>query len=709
MDSDEFEFDLNPNLPIHFTCKVMKWNIFEDTLGDLKDLPEPDEVIPDLESLTKDFSLRDKVFGAEVGDDRIDISNSRGRLEAALQFQENPFMMKTSLKDTFITQRLWNFCEVSSPLPDSREQSFEKARLSGTFENLGFVDTVPLRIIIDCSKADKSHSSTTVGKSAMLGTRLDTPRLELREMLMLASYLQDGILSTCRSPDPKYLPSIMGGSGCPALFDNHWNIYLYTRSYRGGGYHRLYASATEELRHSVQSIDDGRPQEPALCLRLRDRQEYLHGTYSNVVAIPPKTAMQFNRDLPPPLYKAMGIANEVQGVELRLQRTKALVTRELAEREWDKTVRIHDVIFGANTTRYAESLFKAKSFEERQKFGYALQSNSAFKNLLDRKAKGNEIQQLVGQGFNISGYGQTHFTVLHAKWIFNGCRAGYASVKDLSRSSDMFIRTDVSKEETFKVGNIPLRIRLNGITRETRTKTTVGLYQINESMKDWSNRLLDNLKTLQGQFTTIPREYVRNLFSDNREWVNDDTGLIAKCLHDTRNVTFRCCVILISQDQRLANQMCKQANVYVILLDTSEVVEHYPRKVWSSDDNQVTLEEIRKGFHSGYYFPLPPAFLYIDTGSLAHVASRYTRGSRGRWDRRLYKKTNIKVLTRGEEYLLESVTEPGKFLSPRLFKPSENRQRKYRITWSHTSSGSSSSSWRSKETLSDNLENFGDV
>jgi hypothetical protein len=27
----------------------MKWNIFEDTLGDLKDLPEPDEVIPDLE------------------------------------------------------------------------------------------------------------------------------------------------------------------------------------------------------------------------------------------------------------------------------------------------------------------------------------------------------------------------------------------------------------------------------------------------------------------------------------------------------------------------------------------------------------------------------------------------------------------------------------------------------------------------------------
>jgi hypothetical protein len=696
---DDISFDLVGDSS--FKSYEMTWDIFEGiydpTIDDVTDSGIITETVTNLTS----FALKatDKIWGMEVGDDRVDISQSKTRLEFGLKAQEAFFEMKTSLKDTFITNDIWNFCEVSSVIPCSREESFTSARLKGDFTHLGYVDSPPLRVIIDCMKADKSHSSTNVGKATMLGTRMETPRAELRPLTMMASYLQDGILSTYRSPDPKYLPSIMGGSGVPALFNNHWNIFLYTRSYRGGGYDRLYGTATQELKGAVESIDINRPHEPALCLRLRDRQEYLHGTYAEKVLMPPKDMMDFRGVMPPPLYKAMGVSNGVQAVELRLQRTKTLVTRSLAEREFDKTARIHDAIFGLGTSPItAKRLERTNKFLLRQEFEGALRSNSAFKRLLDRKAKPDDVAKLIGEGFNPVTTGKLHFDIFDAKWIYEGCRGAYASALDITRSEDMFLRTDVSTEETFKIGGIPLKLRLFGKTKYEVTKTRVGLYQINESMLEWSERLATRLTAYKEEYGIIPKPLLIDLFRDNSEWVNDDTGLIAQCIQDTVHTSIHCTVILISQDKRLANQMAASANVSVVLVDTESLIEVFPNRDWNSL-SQITVAELKGKFKNDFHFELPPQKVYIDTGSLAHVASRYSRGEQGPWDRNLYKRNLIQAYqdTNGlrHEILELEILKPRKTLVARRFKPRANRQKTFPYFKGSSSSSESSSNWRS--------------
>lgn len=699
----EFE-EINDHLPMHYRNTTMNWDIFEGIYNEFEEEPDTslllEEVIREGTEHYKVISVSDPIWGMEVGDDRVDLSTSSARLSIGLIAQEKIFMMKTSLKDTFITNNLWNFCEVSSAIPCSKDESFEHARLKGNFSNLGFVDCPPIRIIIDCMKSDRSHSSTVSGKSTMLGTRVETPRTELRDMMMMSSYLQDGMLATCRSPDPKYLPSIMGGCGVPALFDSPWNLYLYVRSYRGGGYQRVYGTATSELRRCVESHDYGRPMEPSLCLRLRDKQEYLFGTYANSVLLPPKDQMDFSGRMPPPLYKALGVQNSTQNVELRLQRTKLLVPRSQAEREFEKTIRIHDAIFSSTKSPVSQKVVeKHLKMRLRQQFEGALQANSAFKRLLDREANGDEVEELIRTGFMPVHTGRTMFDMNHAIWIFNGCKGGIHSAHDLTRSEDMFFRTDVSTEETFKIGGIPLNIRLFGKTVQQMTKTHVGLYQINESMIEWSDRVGATLRHLQHEWGTIPQHTVINQFLENREWINDDTLLIRKCLDDTKDISMFNIVALVSQDRRLANQMSVSANVNVLLIDTESLIECYPERTWNAD-TKVTPEDIRKVLPRNFFLSKPILAVYIDVGSLAHVAARYSKSERGKWDRAISKRTlaysgrDPVTGARTAVYDIE-ILERRPRVTVRTYKPTVNRQKSFRLS---KSSGSSSSSdnWRER-------------
>jgi len=680
------------------------WDTSEGVFDPFQDTQVDDSTFVetfDIKTNPMSIDPKDMTWGMEVGDDRIDVSTSKYRLSVAIKSQSTIFDMKTSLKDTFITNNLWNFCEVSSVIPASPLENFQSVRLSGNFRSLGFVDTPPIRTIIDCMKADKSHSSTVSGKAAMLGVRMETPRTSLRHLQMIASYLQDGILSTYRSPDPKYLPSIMGGCNVPALFDNSENIFLYTQSYRGGGFDRLYGTATEELKRAVESIDNHKPVQPILCLRLRDKQEYLWATYDHMVFIPEKATMDFRGTLPAPLYKQIGVDNGVQSVELRLQRTKVLVPRSLAEREYDKTVRIHDAIFGTSgPINHANELRRVK-YTLRKEFEGALQANTAFMRLINRNANGTEINKLLGSDFLMITTGTTQFSKRNAKWIFDGCRGSYASAADVTRTEDMFLRTDVSTEETFKVGGIPLRVRLFGKTKDQTTKTQVGLYQINESMIEWSDRLERSLRILQGKYNTIPRMEILKLYSTNREWVNDDTGLIAQCLADTHRTSIHGSVLLVSQDRRLANQMAITCNVTVHLIDTVSLVEVFPNVNWNANI-QMRISDITDKIRKGYFFDLVPTALYFDTGSLAHVASRYIRGANGVRDRAIYKRTLISsdYLPNGNRRELVELEQipPIEFLTVVAYRPRVNRQKSFK---SRSSGSSDSNDWRNDRPLPD--------
>jgi len=584
--------------------------------------------------IAKYYDLTDAPFhsgrteGEEVGDDRIDFSCDHWNLSSALMCQERVSRMVTSANDTTISSSLWNFCEVTNTIPRHPGQSFDRCRKVGEFKDLGFVDVPPLRILLDVMKGDRSHSSTAVGKATMLGSRMRTPRSEFLRDMHLASYLQDGYLRTSKSSEPKYLPQIMGGSGVRALFSNPVNLHLYVKAYRGGRCDRIYGSATRELRQSVDSLELGkRVIMPILNRRLRDRQEYLHGTYAEKIFIPKRSYMlSFRENLPDPLIEESGGANLFASFENRLLRTRHLVTRTGAEREWENTTRIRDRLLSRYSTTVSK--LQRESFEKkaaRRKFGMALNANTALANLLERKGSLSDVIQLTNDNFIIVHCGATHFTKWDAEWLFFGGKGESFSIEDLTSSEDLYLRTEVSEEETMKVGSIPLRPIVGNVQRRVVTTTSVGLYEIGSGMYEWACNLTDRLIEHRREVgrPLRPADALRD-YAKDPEWVNDDTLIIARCLHDTVGRAARSTTVaLVSADRRLANQLSNSCNVTVVWVDPRSYISTC-LELGFGPLTEVEPEIVTSFLGTTGQHPL--SRVYVDTGSvnsfLARIESR---------------------------------------------------------------------------------------
>jgi len=567
--------------------------------------------------ISRTFFTEDESFGEEVGDDRLDASTDPLKCAAALVVQEHTLLMKTSLPDTFISTRLWNFCEVTSRVPRMPDGSFDRARKVGDFSNLEFTDVPPLRIILDVMKGDRSHSSTVPGKATMLGSRMRTPRTEFLQDWFLASFLQDGCLRTSRSSEPKYLPQVMGGSGARVLWGVPDNLYLSVHAYRGGSCQRIYGSATNELRECLSREEAGQASAPLLCRRLRDKHEYLFGTFAEKILVPPRSMMGPAKNMPPPLLLATGGANRFAAFENRLLRTKELITRTGAEREWAHTARIRGQLLDRVTPiKSSDERLRDDSRIARREFEFALNANTAFSNLLRRKASGKEVEDLIRMGFHSVTSGVTRFTRWDGEWLFFGGKSEHFSIEDLASSEDLFVRTEVSEEESLKVGGLILRPITGRGLRTVETTSRVGLYQIGPGMSEWAADLRQRLVARRDSVgrTLYPGE-AHEEFWQNPEWVNDDTSLIAKCLHDTQWSHARDrWVVLVSNDKRLANQMANTCNVRVGCLSPREYALCLRRlhlAVQGKPPAREVIHSLMEG--SGN----PPSHVYVDSGSLA--------------------------------------------------------------------------------------------
>jgi hypothetical protein len=570
------------------------------------------------------FEEHHGVFGMEVGDDRADASRDPIRLALGLVCQEQVFHMRTSQRDTCISSSIWNFCEISNGIPTDITETFDYCRKNNNFDELGFVDSPPLRIILDVSKGDGSHSSTSSGKAAMLGSRLRTPKTSILRVLQLSSFIQDGMLRTSMSSDPKYLPRIMGGSGARALFDNPDNLHLYTLAYKGGRCNRVYGSATRELQSCLRELSMSRATMPVLCRMLSDKQEYLHGTYSNMIFAPKHSYKDVQMEkLPMPLIESPGGANRFNATLNRLVRTKHLVTRSVAVREWEysKTIRAR-LLSRLSTERYeAEDQMRKSGLKAA--FGNALSANTAFANLLSKKATWKDVEMLMGSDDHITlTSGSPEFTNYDAQWIYSGAKYENFSIEDLTITEDLHSREDVSEEQTFKVGGLVLRPILGDKIQRVETSTKVGLYEISKPMEEWAECVYRRLLKHRVEGKPLPRDIVLNEIMKDPEWVNDDTGLIEQCLQSTSSLHQRSArVVLVSLDKRLANQMSNTCNVQVERLTPIS----YIMKMRSLGKDPIKdraealhlLEgEIPKRERSD-----PIREFFVDTGSVAHTLS----------------------------------------------------------------------------------------
>jgi len=564
-----------------------------------------------------------KVHGREVGDDRVDISDTPDALFCTLAVQEDVIHMVTSPEDTGVGRSSWNFCETTGGAPTDPSQGYDFSRRTGDFTNLGFNDSVILRLILDVQKGDgDDHSSTEAGKMSMLGSRLATPRQENRGVWHIASLFQDSALCTHKASEPKYLPTLMGGSGVTALFDNPKNVLFYVLAYKGGTYRRIYATAVAEAQSCLEYLERGLQTAPILCPRLREKQEYFWGTWAEKVFVPIQPEIKSQDGIKPPvaLLSESGGSNRYQSFENRLQRTRHIVTRRQAEVEWAHAQRLQNIFMALfDSMEEYRIIDKDRSGVARARYDGALSANSALQNLLRREASEKDARQIMGSAaFRTLTVGKRDFTELDAQWVYNHGKGNVFSLQDLGLSHQYYVREEVSSEETFKVAGIALHPITSGGTRTRVTRTTVGLYQINQSMEDWSEELVTSLikaRDLKG--APLGPNEAGPIYDRNREWVNDDTGIISQCMRDTADMGTRSAgVILISSDRRLANQMAETANVTVTRVQPREFLAYYKRPV--SAETVVTPHDLSEGFRKD----ISRYLVYLDTGSVASAAAR---------------------------------------------------------------------------------------
>jgi len=650
------------------------------------------------------------VFGREVGDDRVDGSRNPYRLALGLICQEQVFHMQTSVEDTCISKHIWNFCEVSNGVPTDITETFDFCRKNGKFEDLGFVDSPPLRIILDVSKGDGGHSSTSSGKAAMLGTRMRTPRSNILHVLQTASFIQDGMLRTSMSSDPKYLPRIMGGSGCRALFDNPDNLYLYTLAYKSGRCNRIYGSATREIQNCLSELDRGRASMPVLCRMLSDKQEYLHGTYANMIFAPKYTYKDVLMEkLPVPLIESPGGANRFNASLNRLVRTKHLVTRSTALREWNYSKTIRSRLLSRISTERFEYEENLRKDSLRKQFGHALNANTAFANLLAKNASWKDVESLMGSESHITlTTGATAFTRYDAQWLHSGAKYENFDIEDLTITEDLHSREDVSEEQTFKVGGLTLRPIIGDKIQMVRTTTKVGLYEINTSMEEWSENLFQRLLSHRVPGKPLNRDKVLTEIMNDPEWVNDDTGLIELCLQETGTLHQRSArVVLVSMDKRLANQMSNTCNVQVERLHPmSYIIAMRALGLDPIKDRAKALPNLAGRIPTRERSD-PVRNFYVDTGSLAHALSNLDELNEDGETKLVRRDHLVKGIRNGHrttKYALRDTPEDVFDLNTVPIRPTL-RDRKFPHRQSGSVTRSSMSSYKTQSTTDWNLGN----
>jgi hypothetical protein len=227
----------------------------------------------------------------------------------------------------------------------------------------------------------------------------------------------------------------------------------------------------------------------------------------------------------------------------------------------------------------------------------------------------------------------------HANWLFKGAKGSTLGLFDIPSTSDMYVRAEVSVEESLKVGDIQLNVQGKTDWIPQRTVTKVGLYEISSTMEQWCDDKTDALIAIRDEKgAPLTRSEILPVFCKDREWINDDSLLIEECIDRTTQYNSTDVVALISKDKRLANQMSRQANVSIALIDPASLVKAFPNKTWCST-SQLTSEEVFAKYPKTRSKVLgqKPKFVLIDFGSLASSLSNLEKVDDGLGGVQLYR------------------------------------------------------------------------
>jgi hypothetical protein len=348
-----------------------------------------------------------------------------------------------------------------------------------------------------------------------------------------------------------------------------------------------------------------------------------------------------------------------------------------------KTNNMMRTLFGDKPITLVREEERISSLRDRQQFDCALRANTAIQRLLMREANEHDLLAVSGEGFLTATAGTTQMDVFQMEWLCLGGKGEAFSIQDLLFSEDMYLREEVSADATLKVPNIPLRPQAGkSLALPVMTTTKTGLWQVSESQLEWSERIVQELKLVRETRGNPSYQDVFPIFYRNREWVNDDSLLIARASQIAAGKT-SCSLLLVSGDKRLARAMARTTSLTVVLVSPVIAARNARRTVYDAEQTMSVTEvigfEAKRNLLSSEFPPVYDEVL-IDTGSLSAACQRLDvdsdDGQVGKtyWSSQLVRTGNIDG-TRYEVLEQEKISErDAGFTVDVLYKNGEHRK-----------------------------------
>jgi len=369
---------------------------------------------------------------------------------------------------------------------------------------------------------------------------------------------------------------------------------------------------------ALSDLEMGRPPALVLCQRLRDKQEYLHGTYAEQVLVLGKT----NITDVSPLYEALPPEAGLVGIENRLYQARLILPQRMAEVELMRTRRICQSLFNINGVLEQDRIDRTASRGRRSEYEFALQGNSAFQRLLNRQAGKQDVTKLIQEGFLSVGCGVMTFTREDAYNLCHKREDEVYTLDDLPFTSAVYLLEEVSVEATMRISGIPLRpIFNNRASKVALSEARLGLWDVSQDMSTWANETVAALvekRTQNGK----PLKYAESspILKQNREWVRDDTLIMS----DVRQVVEGkpiSTVAIVTEDRSLCKRIARDVACYVVRINPASIIMSYERSGWSESTAKLDSERYFAKWHRRIAEVAPnPIDIFVDTGSFKAVA-----------------------------------------------------------------------------------------
>jgi hypothetical protein len=182
---------------------------------------------------------------------------------------------------------------------------------------------------------------------------------------------------------------------------------------------------------------------------------------------------------------------------------------------------------------------------------------------LAREANGTEVEVLIREGFLNVGTGVLDITRNDVKWIHAGGVGEIYTIDDLLRSEDMFLRSEVSLEESLKVPGIQLMTRMSTGMYPRETIAKVGLWQVSKSEEDWADVIINQLLGYREHDIMPTATDVMHILKQNMEYVNDDAPLLGIAIDATKGKPIGS-IALVSTDNKLGKRVAARTGHHVL-------------------------------------------------------------------------------------------------------------------------------------------------